>query len=261
MMSAPGTLNIDAGVPSSSNNARPSWAGPLLMLVARLGFAVAAQALLAGVLLLRGSTTPWATAGPWWTVYGTLIDMACLLALTSCMRREGGCLSGLIGMQPARLRRDIFMGLAYAAGILPLAILGGFLGTAFVYGSSPGPIPIGPLPPAGVLYSLLVWPVVWAITEEVTYLGYVLPRLEALTGRTWIAFLMVVFFWSIQHCAMPLRMDERFILWRAITSLPVVAVLSLIFIRTRRLMPLIVAHWTANALAVLATLVLPLLRR
>jgi hypothetical protein len=40
-------------------------------------------------------------------------------------------------------------------------------------------------------------------------------------------------------------------LWRAITSLPVVAVLSLIFIRTRRLLPLIVAQWTADTLAVL----------
>src|SRR5258705_3723944 len=64
---------------------------------------------------------------------------------------------------------------------------------------------------------------------------------------------MVAFFWSIQHCAMPLRVDMRFMLWRAITSLPVVAVLSLIFIRTRRLPPLIVAHWTADALAVLVT--------
>jgi len=42
--------------------------------------------------------------------------------------------------------------------------------------------------------------------------------------------------------------------------LPVVAVLSLIFIRTRRLPPLIVAHWTADALAVLATALLPALR-
>jgi hypothetical protein len=72
---------------------------------------------------------------------------------------------------------------------------------------------------------------------------------------------MVVFFWSIQHCAMPLRVDLRFVLWRAITSSPVVAVLSLIFIRTLRLPPLIVAHWTADALAVLITAQLLALRR
>jgi membrane protease YdiL (CAAX protease family) len=142
------------------------------------------------------------------------------------MRRERGRLSDLVGTQPARLGRDFLIGLAYAAGILPLAILGGFLGTALIYGAAPGPIPIGPLPLVGALYSFLVWPVMWAITEEVTYLGYVLPRLETLTGRTSIALVMVVLFWSVQHCAMPLRFDMRFMLWRAITSLPVVAVLS-----------------------------------
>lgn len=230
------------------------------MLAARLGFAVAAQAVVACLFLLRRKPTPWMTAAPWWTVYGTLIDIGCLLALTYWMRRERGRLSDLVGLQRSRLARDTLIGFAYAAGILPFAILGGSLGTMLIYGSSPGPIPIGPLPFAGALYSLLVWPVLWAITEEVTYLGYVLPRLERLTGRTSVAFLMVVFFWSIQHCAMPLRLDLRFVLWRAITSLPVVAVLSLVFIRTRRLLPLILAHWTADALAVLVTALLPALR-
>jgi membrane protease YdiL (CAAX protease family) len=260
MMSAPSTSNAKASPQRSFNNGRPSWAGPLLMLGARLGFAVAAQAAVACVFLLRGKATPWRSAAPWWTVYGTLIDIGCLLALTYFLRRERGGLSDLVGVGP-RLGRDILIGLAFAAGMVPFAILGGFLGTALIYGSSPGPMPIGPLPLGGALYSFLVWPAVWAITEEVTYLGYVLPRLEVLTGRTSIAFLMVVFFWSIQHCAMPLRVDLRFVLWRAITSLPVVAILSLIFIGTRRLPPLIVAHWTADALAVLVTALLPALRR
>jgi hypothetical protein len=63
----------------------------------------------------------------------------------------------------------------------------------------------------------------------------------------------ILLFAMLAMLAMPLRVDMRFMLWRAMTSLPVVAVLSLIFIRTRRLPPLIVAHWTADALAVLVT--------
>jgi hypothetical protein len=56
------------------------------------------------------------------------------------MRREGGRLSDLVGIQPARFGgRDFLIGLAYAAGILPFAMLGGFLGTALIYGSAPGP--------------------------------------------------------------------------------------------------------------------------
>src|SRR5258706_11492441 len=147
MMIVPSTSNISAGVQRSLNNPRPSLSGPLLMLVARFSFAVAIQAVLAGVFLLRGDATPWLSAAPWWTVYGTLIDIGCLLALTYWMRREPGRLSDLVGMQPARLGRDFLVGLAYAAGILPFAILGGFLGTAVIYGCAPGPIPLRPLPP------------------------------------------------------------------------------------------------------------------
>jgi membrane protease YdiL (CAAX protease family) len=243
------------------NDKRLSWVGPLLMLVARPAFAIAAQAAVAGVFYFRGEAKPWLRAAPWWTVYGTLIDIGCLLALTYLMRRERGALRELVGLQPGRLRRDILLGLAYALGILPFGILGGFIGTVLIYGSAAAPTPIGPLPLLGALYSLLIWPVIWAVAEELTYLGYALPRLEALTGRIWIALLVVVFFWSVQHSAMPLRLDLRFMLWRSITSLPAVLIVSLIFIRTRRLLPLMVAHWAADAASVLILVVLPLLRR
>jgi membrane protease YdiL (CAAX protease family) len=183
------------------------------------------------------------------------------LALTYLMRLERGNIRDLVGLQPERLRRDILLGLAYELGILPFGILGGFIGTVFIHGSAQAPIPVGPLPLLGALYSLLIWPVIWAVAEELTYLGYALPRLEALTGRTWIALLVVVFFWSVQHGAMPLRLDLRFILWRSITPLPALLVVSLIFIRTRRLLPLIVAHWVADAVSVLILVALPLLRR
>jgi uncharacterized protein len=231
------------------------------MLIARPAFAIAAQAVAAGVFYFRGEAKPWLNAAPWWTVYGTWIDIGCLLALTYLMRRERGNLCDLVGLQPERLRRDILLGLAYALGILPFGILGGFIGTALIYGSSPAPIPIGPLPLSGALYSLLIWPVIWAAAEELTYLGYALPRLEALTGRIWMALPVVVFFWSVQHSAMPLRLDLQFMLWRSVTSLPAVLIVSLIFIRKRRLPPLMVAHWVADAVSVLILVVLPLLRQ
>jgi membrane protease YdiL (CAAX protease family) len=252
--------NTKAGMQHGTNE-RLSWVGPSLMVIARLVLAIAAQAGVAFVFHLCGRAKPWLLAAPWWSVYGTLIDIGCLLALTYLMRREGGCVLDLIGVQRVRFGRDILLGLAYALMILPFAILGGFVGTALIYGSAPAPIPLGPLPLLGALYSLFIWPVIWAVAEELTYLGYALPRLEALTGSTWIALLIVVFCWSVQHCALPLRFDLHFTLWRAITSFPVVLILSLIFIRTRRLLPLIVAHWVADAVAVLIVVLLPLLRR
>ncbi len=100
------------------------------MTSARLAFAIAAQATVAFVFLIRGKAKPWLLAAPWWTVYGTLIDIGCLLALTYLMRQEGGRLLDLVGVQATRFRRDLLMGLAYAAGILPFGILGGFIASA-----------------------------------------------------------------------------------------------------------------------------------
>jgi hypothetical protein len=140
------------------NGGRLSWTGPLLMVTARLVLAIAAQAAVAGVFLLCGKAKPWVTAAPWWTVYGTLIDVDCLVALAHCMRREGGRWTDLVDMTAGRLRRDILVGLAYAAGILPFGILGGFIGSALIDGLAPAPMPIGPLPLPGALYSLLIWP-------------------------------------------------------------------------------------------------------
>jgi len=72
------------------------------MTSARLAFAIAAQATVAFVFLIRGKAKPWLLAAPWWTVYGTLIDIGCLLALTYLMRQEGGRLLDLVGVQATR---------------------------------------------------------------------------------------------------------------------------------------------------------------
>ena len=84
-----------------------TWSGPALMLCARSVFAVVAQALIATVLALRSSPTPWHDAEPWLPVYGTLIDAGCLALLWRLARREGIRLVDLVGFERARLGRDL----------------------------------------------------------------------------------------------------------------------------------------------------------
>ncbi|HEX7061784.1 MAG TPA: hypothetical protein VF200_07415 [Woeseiaceae bacterium] len=92
---------------------------------------MAAQALVAGIFLLRGSPNPWQAAGPWLPVYGTLIDAGCLMPLWWLTRREGICLLDLVGFARRRLVRDVLLGLA----IIPLClafILGGVYGAGWL---------------------------------------------------------------------------------------------------------------------------------
>jgi hypothetical protein len=76
-----------------------------------------------------------------------------------------------------------------------------------------------------------------------TYQGYVLPRLEALTGRTWIAYLIVLFWWSAQHCMFPFIPDWRYVAYRSLMMVPILLLCMAIYLRIRRLSPLIIAHW------------------
>jgi membrane protease YdiL (CAAX protease family) len=104
-----------------------------------------------------------------------------------------------------------------------------------------------------MVYGLSLWWMIWSPTEEITYQGYVVPRIEALTGCSWVAVVIVGFFWTVQHCALPFMPDWRYLVFRFLTFLPGVLLLILMYMRTRRVAPLIIAHWPMDISAALMT--------
>jgi membrane protease YdiL (CAAX protease family) len=238
---------------------RITWKWPLIIVFARLLFAMIAQALVAGLYRLLGHPTPWQAAAPWWIVYGTLIDIGCFVLLAKLVRREGIRLVDLISFQRQHLGKDLLLGAVFIPLFIILAASGGIITGLLIYGASPAPAIMLPLPLWGTLYSLIVWPLIWAFAEEMTYQGYALPRLNLLTGRAWLSVLIVGFGWALQHSALPLMADWRWAVYRFGSSLLIGIVLPIIYLRTRRLLPFIVAHWAANFVSVLMTVVLPMM--
>ena len=235
---------------------------PVGMVFARFGFALLAQALLAGLLLVQGKAHSWQAAAPWWTVYGTLIDIGSLLALTWLTQQEGIHLLALIGFDRRLLARDLMLGLGLTVIYVALGAVGGTLLTLALYGTTQPPMSaMGGLPWWATLYSLLIWPVLWGITEEMTYQGYALPRLQALTGRSWQAILIVAVGFGVQHIALPCLLAGKFMLWRFGPSFLIGLVVPLFYLRLRRLPPLIIAHWASNLLSVFLLAVLPAIQR
>jgi uncharacterized protein len=237
---------------------RISWTGPITLVMARTFLLLAAQAVLAGVYALRHHPSPWRAAAPWWSIYGTLVDLGCLSLMAWFKRSEGIRFRDLIGTVRMRRGRDVFTGLRYYLLIFPCFVGGSMLSSLFVYGSigphiAPGQLHERALPVWAVIYTLSVWWIVWSPTEETTYQAYVLPRLEALAGRAWVPVAVVSFWWALQHCALPLIPDWRYIVWRFGAFLPGVLVSILIYRRTRRLAPMIVAHWPMDIAAAIFT--------
>jgi membrane protease YdiL (CAAX protease family) len=64
----------------------------------------------------------------------------------------------------------------------------------------------------------------------------------------------VVFGWALQHIALPFIFDWPYLIWRFLAFVPGVLLFVLVYRRTRRLPPLIVAHWPMDIAAVVFTI-------
>jgi membrane protease YdiL (CAAX protease family) len=233
-----------------------SWVGPLIALVARSILAVICQALLAAVFF-RGKAGAWDQAGAWWRVYGTVIDAGTLLLLTWLTRREGIRLFDLGTYARERWLRDVGIGLAFFVPIFALTMMlpGTLTGMLFYGGSVPDTT--ASLPTGALIYALLIWPVIWAFAEDNLYFGYSLPRLEALTGKKWLSVALVSVFATLQHGFMPFTLDGVHFAYRLASSVLVIVVLCLLYLRQRRLLPTHVIHWLGNILGIVALLMAP----
>jgi membrane protease YdiL (CAAX protease family) len=218
-----------------------------------------AQAVVAAIFLLRHHASPWQAAAPWWSIYGTLVDLGCLTLMARFLRQEHIRLRDLVGSIRLRWGRDIFIGIAWLLLAFPFFMLAAPLSSQLVYGSSqpnlyPGLLAGRVLPLWAVIYSLSVWWIIWSPTEEMTYQAYALPRIQALAKNSWIALLVVIFWWTLQHSFFPVILDWHYVAWRFFAFLPGVAILTIVYWRTRRLAPLIIAHWPLDLFAMLITI-------
>ncbi len=254
-MTAPVAINFTEAIQSRLAEGRVPRFGPILMLVARPALALLAQALTLLILMQLNVSNAGVAVRNWWTVYGTLIDLGCLGLLVWLTRREGIRLRDLIAFSKSKLKTDIPIGLGIFMLVFPVTIFGGgMLAQWIAYG---GLIPVFPeatyirsLPLLGVLYSRILWWPLWSLTEELTYNGYALPRLTAITGSPWISVALVGFFWSIQHSFMP-WVNPQHAFYLFLTFIPLTIANQLIYLRVRRLSPLILGHWLMDLFSAL----------
>ena len=255
-------LNLPPAVHARPSSNRFPRAAPLVLIVGRNVFLVAAQTLAALLFLLRHDSTPWQTAGNWWTVYGNLADLGCLALLWRYTHAEGTSLRSLFGPTRWRGGRDILLGLGLCLLVFPLMVVGGMFANWLVFGSfvaSTAPSSGGAaalphvFPLWRTIYSLCVWWIIWTPTEQLTYQGFALPRLKTLTGRTWVALVLVGFWWSLQHSFLPLVLDWHYVVVRFVMVIPGLVVMMLVYLHVRRLAPMIIAQWPMDVLVAVMT--------
>lgn len=231
---------------------------PLVLVFSRFFAALILQILIAVFFFFFGSPEPLETAGRWFTVYGSLIDLTCLFLITRQLRKEQQTLRSLFQGQTDTAKKTVGVSLLYVVIFLPMSVLGMSVGSWLLYGT---PVPqqtMGGLPLWAAIYSVTLWPFLWAFAEQVTYQGYALPRLLKEMKHPWMAIAIVTLGWAIQHVALPLHLDWRYMTLRFVSFVPVAVVMMLFYLRTRRLKPFIIAHWFMDLAAVISSVLLPL---
>ncbi len=215
-----------------------SWTGPVVLVFARLVLAFASQ----GLASLFADD-----AARWMTVWGTLVDLGSLALMAFFLRREGLGIADLFRARPrSSALRTIGLALLYLVifGIIGFSVAA--VASLLITGSPFAEPPVGGLPLWAGLYSTLIWPLIWGFTEQATYDGYAAPRIAALRS-TGFAIALVSVGWAAQHLALPFRPDADYLALRFIPSLAIAITSTSIYLRTRHLLPLALAHWIIDA--------------
>ncbi|MGZ8562005.1 MAG: hypothetical protein ACXWWU_00115 [Candidatus Limnocylindria bacterium] len=226
-------------------------AGPAAVwgtLLLRTGLAVCLQSMVAVGFAIGGASDPWRSAADWWLAWFALASVVNLSVLQRLLRREGLRLRDLYHLghrSSSDLKRDLaWVGVALVVaaplGFLPNLLLAGALWAGDPVGAD---LTFRPLPVAGAAAILLIFPIVHALAELPTYFSYVMPRMESLTGWGWRAVVLCGLALSLQHVALPLLFDGRYLVWRALMFLPFALWFGFIIQRRPTTLPfLVVAH-------------------
>jgi membrane protease YdiL (CAAX protease family) len=219
-------INSKAEIQKRIAAGKITWAGPLIMLAARPVFLLIGQALVAAIFY-RGNDYALVEAGQWFRVFGTLVDVG----------RE-------------RWPRDVLIGLGLTIPFILLTMVP-VMAIPMLIGYIP-PAASG-LPMVATLYSLVIWPVIWVFAEDNTYLGYGLARVEALSGRKWLAVVVMGFFMMLHHVLVPFGSLEwqHLVTW-IVGFTPFIIFYCWLYFRMRRLLPIMVAHYLLDVFSLLA---------
>ena len=218
---------------------------PWLLLFGRTALFILLQALFALAYAAGVSTGAWDGGAGCWPFGVTIANLIILAGLVVLFRREGQNYWEIFQVRREHFKSDLlvmlgFLVVAGPAGFLPNVLLAGWL-----FGDSQQVLPllIHPLPYWAVYLSMLIFPLTQGLVELAVYFLYVMPRLAANGLPRWLAFGLPVLMLGLQHAALPLVFDLRFIAWRGLMFLPFSLVVGALLAWRPRLLPyLAVVH-------------------
>jgi hypothetical protein len=195
---------------------------PWLLLFGRSGILAGCQAFIALGYFLGGSSNAWEASAAWWPFAVTAANLICLGLLVALYRQEGLSYWDLFRVRREQVRGDLLALVAPLVIIGPVAFLPNVLLAGALFGDSLTALNLmlRPLPVWAAYASIVVFPVTQGLVELPIYFAYCMPRLETQGVPRWQAVGLAGLMLGLQHMAVPLLFDARFLTWRGLMFIP-----------------------------------------
>jgi len=212
---------------------------PVVMTLSRIMLFAAWQALFALAFSLSGAQNPWLQSIPWWPIGATLTNLVGYYLLVRLFDAEGLRYRDLLRIDRQNLGSDMLVMVGTLIITSLIALLPNVWLATALFGDPQEPMDllVRALPLWAAAAALVLFPVTQGLVELPTYFGYAEPRLEIQWESRWKAVLFTGIFLGIQHAAIPLIFDWRFITWRAAMYIPLGIWLAFLLSWRPRLMP------------------------
>ena len=249
-------------------------AGVLLLAVCRPLYCVLTQYMLWVVSWhYFHSVDAWRTTAAHWPLWCGVGDLSSVMSLGLALREPGrSFIASLLYPPEGAPRAPLLRELTAAAFYFPLlctAAGGGAAGASLiVYGTflAPSSLGLSRLGDRAGLYSLAVWPTLFAVADVCVFCSLLLGRAEELVSELWrpgatttprrqrgrwwwpgvpraSAVGIVLLAWCLHAATLPLYMSDRsFTAYRTLAGVPLFATLVALYLRDRSLVPLIASY-------------------
>lgn len=183
----------------------------------------------------------------WWTTVATIVNILTVIMLIYISRKNDMTYLDLIGYRNG----DTSIKQIVIISVMIISVGGGgmYLAGFLCYGILPysPPMMIAPVPKVLALINFFLLPVTTALAEDGLYLGCGVNVIKNKTS----AILVPAFFYTLQHCFIPVLIDARYIAYRFLSYLPLIIILCLYYHKKRNPLPIMVGHALIDLMTVI----------
>lgn len=173
------------------------------------------QGLIAFIFFLLKIENAWQKSQGWWILSALLTNIVTFFVLKNYFKNQGTGYFDNFKFVKKDWWKDFLILIAVMLITIPISMYPNMFLANLLFGSEEITFDLFFRSiPLWVIISGFVWAILQGLIELPYYFAYLMPQLETKLNNGWKAWAIASFFLALQHIALPLIFDIRFMLWR-----------------------------------------------